>query len=158
MPRALVLLLFLLVGGCAAEDDGSAGLTGTFLRMRDAGFDWTSVEHAQPREGFHEIRVEVRTGTEADEQAATRAAKLVWTTHVGPLHSVAVVVNDDYTWQLDRPGLESRFGPREKNLDPVAEEPGMAYGTVLLWYLLLSLVGIGAVALIVVKLWRRARS
>lgn len=156
MPRVVVLLLLLLAAGCAAEDDGSGGLTDTFLRMREAGYDWTSVEHRQRWEGVHEIVVEVRTSTEPVEQAATRAAKLVWTTHEGPLHYVTVVVNDDRTKELDRSELAAQFGPRDVNLEPAP--PGDDSGMVLFWSLVIGLVGVFAVAVIVVKLWRRAKS
>ncbi len=149
MPRLVVLLVLLLVAGCAQEDDGSAGLTGTFLRMRDAGFDWTSVEHRQPERDVHEIRVELRT-SEPDQQAAERAAKLVWTTHEGPLDVVSVVVNDDYLWKLDRGGLRSRFGQRTESSPPDDD------ASVLLWSVLLGLVGVFAVARLAVKLRRRS--
>jgi hypothetical protein len=156
MPGIVVLLLLLLAAGCAAEDDGSGGLTDTFSRMREAGYDWTSVQHRQRWEGVHEIIVEVRTSTEPVEQAATRAAKLVWTTHEGPLHHVTVVVNDDHTKELDRRELAAQFGPRDVNLDP--PPPGDDSWMVVVWSIVIGLAGAFAVALIVVKLWRRAKS
>jgi hypothetical protein len=155
MPRLVALLLFLLVAGCARESDGTEGLLDTFAQVRGAGFDWTSVELWRPAEDVYEIHVEIRT-TEEDEAAASRAAKLVWATHEGPLDRVSVHVNGDYRWSLGTGGLKSRFGPRGKT----PPEPwGPSEDTwILIWSVVLGVVGLFAVGLIVVKLVRRARS
>ena len=148
--------MFLLVAGCARESDGAEGLVGTFAHVRSAGFDWTSVELWRPAEDKYEIHVELRTATEENEAAATRAAKLVWANHEGPLDAVSVHVNGDYRWSLGSGALKNRFGPRGK---PLPEPWGPSADTWnLIWSVVLGVVGLFAVGLIVVKLVRRARS
>lgn len=132
------------------------GLVGTFAHVRGAGFDWTSVELWRPAEDVYEIHVELRTTTEENEAAATRAAKIVWANHEGPLDVVSVEVNGDYRWSLRSANLESRFGPRGK---PLPEPWGPSADTwTVIWSVALGVVGLFAVGLIVVKLVRRARS
>ncbi|MFS8097848.1 hypothetical protein LFM09_11970 [Lentzea alba] len=154
MPRALVLLLCLLIAGCAEPPPERGDLQGTLQRLSEAGYDWTSVGHSQPAPGQDLVLVELRTKSEPAEQAADRAAKLVWTTHKGPLDAVAVEVNGVDTLVLNRTELVTRFGARDRQLDALPKKADWTG----FWSVVIGVAGVFAVGLLAFRLWRRARS